>query len=106
MDLFGWWRRRRCQKELNRLHLGPEERALFEAALARGDKDAATALIAHAQEGVRADFAAKTGIDPRSIVPVIGQQISWAFGEKTMNAPEAPEYFMLMASWLCRQTRE
>jgi uncharacterized protein len=27
-----------------------------------------------------------------------------AFGEKTMNAPEAPEYFMLMASWLCQQT--
>jgi pimeloyl-ACP methyl ester carboxylesterase len=29
-----------------------------------------------------------------------------AFGEKTMNAPEAPEYFMLMASWLCQQTRQ
>jgi hypothetical protein len=29
-----------------------------------------------------------------------------AFGEKTMNAPEAPEYFMLMASWLCHQIRQ
>lgn len=56
-------------EELNRLHFGLEERALFEAALARGDKDAATGLIAPAQERVRAEFAAKTGIDPRSIVP-------------------------------------
>jgi pimeloyl-ACP methyl ester carboxylesterase len=30
------------------------------------------------------------------------------FDEKTMktNAPQAPEYFMLMASWLCEQTRK
>ena len=28
------------------------------------------------------------------------------FGEKTMNAPEAPEYFMVMASWLCHQIRQ
>jgi len=31
-----------------------------------------------------------------------------AFDEKTMNesAPQAPEYFMVMASWLCRQIRQ
>ena len=31
-----------------------------------------------------------------------------AFDEKTINenAPQAPEYFMTMASWLCRAIRE
>lgn len=31
-----------------------------------------------------------------------------AFGEKTMNerAPQAPEYFMVMSSWLCRQSKK
>jgi len=31
-----------------------------------------------------------------------------AFGEKTMNerAPQAPEYFMVMSSWLCRQRKK
>jgi uncharacterized protein len=31
-----------------------------------------------------------------------------AFDEKTMktNAPQAPEYFMVVASWLCQQTRK
>jgi uncharacterized protein len=28
------------------------------------------------------------------------------FGEGTMNAPQAPEYFMLMASWLYQQTKK
>jgi dipeptidyl aminopeptidase/acylaminoacyl peptidase len=30
------------------------------------------------------------------------------FGEKTMNerAPQAPEYFMVMSSWLCRQSKK
>ena len=31
-----------------------------------------------------------------------------AFGEKTMNerAPQAPAYFMVMSSWLCRQSKK
>jgi len=30
-----------------------------------------------------------------------------AFDEKTMNnAPQTPKYFMVMASWLCQQTRK
>jgi len=31
-----------------------------------------------------------------------------AFDEKTTNeiAPQAPEYFTLMASWLCRQNKK
>jgi pimeloyl-ACP methyl ester carboxylesterase len=36
------------------------------------------------------------------------QHDTMAFDDKTMNesAPQAPEYFMLMASWLCRQIKE
>lgn len=36
------------------------------------------------------------------------QHDTMAFDEKTMNesAPQAPEYFMLMASWLCRQNKK
>ena len=77
MDLFGW-RRRRYEKELAKLGLDPQERALIEADIARGDHEGATARIAAAQEKQRAAFAAKTGIDPRTIVPMVGRQISWS----------------------------
>lgn len=77
MDLFGW-RRRRYQKELERLGVSSEERDLIEADIARGDHEAATARIAAAQEKKRFEFAAATGVDSRSIVPIVGQHISWA----------------------------
>jgi hypothetical protein len=76
MDLFGF-RRRRYRKELDKLGLDPGERALIEEEFARGDNDAATARIERSQERRRAEFAARTGIDPRMIVPLVGQQISW-----------------------------
>lgn len=76
MDLFGW-RRRRYRKELDKLGLDPQERALIEAEFARGDNEAATARIGRAQERLRAEFTARTGIDPSVIVPVVGDQISW-----------------------------
>jgi len=49
-----------------------------EADLQRGDKEAATASIAAAQERQRSAFTSLTGVDPRTIVPVIGRDISWA----------------------------
>ena len=76
MNLFGG-RRRRYEKELEKLGLDPQERALIEADIERGDHAAATAHIAAAQERQRAALAATTGIDPRTIVPMVGQQISW-----------------------------
>ena len=76
MDLFGF-RRRRYRKELDKLGLDPRERALIEDEFARGDNDGATARIGRAQERRRAEFAARTGIDPRVIVPLVGEQISW-----------------------------
>ncbi len=77
VDLFGW-RRRRYERELDRLGLSPQERALIEADLDRSDHAAATARIGAAQERQRAAITAATGVDPRSIVPVVGQQLSWA----------------------------
>jgi dipeptidyl aminopeptidase/acylaminoacyl peptidase len=34
------------------------------------------------------------------------EQDTMTFGEGTMNAPQAPEYFMLMAAWLCQQIKK
>lgn len=77
MDFFGW-RRRRYRKELERLGLDPQELALVEAEIERGDHAAATGLIAAAQERMRSAFVAATGVDPRSVVPLVGRDISWA----------------------------
>jgi len=76
MNLFGR-RRRRYEKEFEKLGLDPQERALIEADIERGDHEAATARIAAAQERQREAFTTTTGIDPRTVVPMVGQQISW-----------------------------
>ena len=76
MDFLGL-KRRRYRKELDKLGLDPQERAQIEAEFARGDNEAATARIGRAQERLRAEFVARTGVDPRGIVPVVGEQMSW-----------------------------
>jgi hypothetical protein len=76
MELFGW-RRRRYEKQLDKLDLDPQDRAAIEADLARGNTESVVRRIAAVQARQRAAFAAKTGIDPRNIVPVVGEQISW-----------------------------
>jgi hypothetical protein len=51
---------------------------LIERDLERGDHAAVTARIAAAQNRLRTMFMATTGVDPSSIVPTIGNEISWA----------------------------
>jgi uncharacterized protein len=47
-----------------------------------------------------------------AIVPAANHEMMFVehdtmtFGEGTMNAPQAPEYFMLMAAWLCEQIKK
>ena len=75
---YRFWRGRRGRKAVEEFGLNPEEFALVQRDIQRGDQEAAQRRIAAAQERLRAEFQKATGIDVQNIVPEIGREISWA----------------------------
>ena len=44
----------------------------------KGNNKAVEKMLASAQERAKSEYKEATGVDPKSIVPEIGKEISWA----------------------------
>lgn len=71
------WRRLATREELGKAGLNPEEISLVEKGLKTGHRDAVLETLAISQERQREAFKEATGTDLRTIVPTIGEEVSW-----------------------------
>jgi len=72
------WFCRRARKSVEQLGLTPDELALLQGDLQRGDRNLGLGRIASAQERLRSEFKVATGIDSHTITAMVGRDISWA----------------------------
>jgi hypothetical protein len=66
-----------AKKTIEDSGLTPEEGSLVQEDLRKGDQESAVQRIATAQERQQTKFKEATGIDPSTVIAVIGQDIKW-----------------------------